>query len=1264
MFLTAVIVKIIGLISYVILALLALKSHTDIKVRRFFFIYLFGMIFWTFTSLMVHFSKNADTALFWYNLLLSGFGLQSILFFPFTRAFLKIEKQKILTYLSYAACLSILVIGLSAPLFKTAYIGKAGYYIVELHTTIYLLSTVVYFFWGYGVYNLIIGLKREKSPLQKNRIKYPLVGAIIVIIGLSSNYTVLQNFPVDFICNLINAIFIGYAVIRYRLLDIRIVLKRSFIYFTAICGLIGIYILSVVLSGKIFNVKPEYISICSGIFALLILVVLFMLFKRKEIQNLFGSLLFKEKFNYQKVLENFSGKATTILDTELLINILVRTVFETVRVNCVYIMLFDKETRKYAIKTKLCLNICEIDDLILKEDDVFIRWLKNNRIPLWKEEMKINPLYKNLLKQSSILFNYKDASLVVPIIHKEGLIGILILGEKISGKIYNDDDMGFLTTISNLTATAIANALSYREVERRLSEQTLLFVLSETFRRPQKLEKIMDSLIKVLVNFLNLDYCAIVSSFGKKKCITSYTKNISEGVKKEIESLCMNTSISKVILKNYNSKNLLDIADNFEDRKDLDDTDRKVLLSSLYLPLMQRDKTLGLIMMSNWLGKEGIEQRIELLHTILAIVSQGMMMHQAISDLVNVESYNENILNSISTMGDMLIVFGFDGKIKRVNSATCNLLGYSETELIGKEIGLIIHEKEKVFDQKMFRKFSKDDSIKNYELTYRAKNGKLIFVLFSGSVMFDSSSKTKEIVGIARDITELKKTEEIVRKSEEKYRTLFEEVQDVVFTCDINGRFIDINPAGAELLGYNSKDELLTIDMANDLFFNSSDYDMFHDKIFQQGYIRDYELNLKKKDGQEVNVIVTANVMHDKYGEITAYRGIMRDVTEQRALQKQLIQAQKMESIGTLAGGVAHDFNNIMCAILGYASIMKMDMKKDNQFFKYLDTIESSASRAAKLTDQLLAFARAGKYDVRIININNIVSDTVNLLKETFDRSIEIEADLYPQLPSIEGDANQIQQIILNICVNARDAMPNGGQLTIATGVKQITRHYVKTHLGAMEGDYVTLSVKDTGAGIDKSIIQRIFDPFFTTKGAGKGTGLGLSVVYGVVKNHGGYVDARSDVNKGTTFEIFLPMCESSKIEEQKREVEVPKGGNELILIVDDEKPICNIGKEILERYGYKTLVAYNGEEAIELYKSNREKIKLTIIDMIMPKLGGLETFLKLKEINSYVKALLSTGYSQTERVQEILNSGVKGFIKKPYNANELLLKVRGVLDL
>jgi two-component system cell cycle sensor histidine kinase/response regulator CckA len=498
--------------------------------------------------------------------------------------------------------------------------------------------------------------------------------------------------------------------------------------------------------------------------------------------------------------------------------------------------------------------------------------------------------------------------------------------------------------------------------------------------------------------------------------------------------------------------------------------------------------------------------------------------------------------------------------------------------------------------------------------------------------------------------------------SERRYRTMFEESQDVIYMADINGNLIDINQAGVEFFGYASRSELLQVNISRDLYENPQDGQKFLAAILISGYVRDFEVNLKTKIGKPLVAMITARVEYNENDRIIGYRGIMRDITERKLLEQRYLQAQKMESIGLLAGGIAHDFNNILGGILGYASWMKTNLKEDELFFKPVDTIEKSAQRAAELTGQLLAFARGGKYDTKAASLNSVITESLKIISGTFDKSIVIETDLDKSLPTVEIDVGQIQQVLINLCVNARDAMPGGGRMTIQSSLAVLGDEDVSNQPDAHPGWFAVLTVSDTGVGMDENVRQRIFEPFFTTKEKGKGTGLGLSMVYGVVKNHGGFVHVYSEVGDGTTFRVYLPLSGKPEVVEHGGDDEMA-GGHESILIIDDEEVIREVAGEILSSYGYSVQLAADGEDGVKIYKKQEPRCDLVILDMIMPRQGGRDTLLKLKKINPAVKVLFSTGYSQNEKVNEILALGVDGFIQKPYQVNNLLSKVREILD-
>jgi len=380
---------------------------------------------------------------------------------------------------------------------------------------------------------------------------------------------------------------------------------------------------------------------------------------------------------------------------------------------------------------------------------------------------------------------------------------------------------------------------------------------------------------------------------------------------------------------------------------------------------------------------------------------------------------------------------------------------------------------------------------------------------------------------------------------------------------------------------------------------------------------------------------------------------------EKESLREQLFHIQKLDAIGTLAGGIAHDFNNMLQGILGYAAYLKMKVPEDDPMYKPLSVIEHSAERAADLTKKLLGFARKGKYITEPLNLNAIVEDVTAIITKTFNKSIRIETVLNP-LCTVEGDKNQIEQVILNLCLNSRDAMPDGGILSIETYNAEISDG-TKPYEYMKNGRYAVLRVKDTGTGMDSETQRRIFEPFFTTKEVGKGTGMGLPMVYGVVKNHQGFITVDSAVGQGSTFTIYLPAAEK-KVETEPEVSKAPERGKGTILVVDDEEMVRNIANDVLNELGYSVLLAAGGKEAVSIYADKKDSINLVIVDMIMPGMGGKETFQKLREINPYVKVIIASGYGQENFPEQILDNGEAGFIQKPYKITEIAEIIKEVL--
>jgi CheY-like chemotaxis protein len=377
-------------------------------------------------------------------------------------------------------------------------------------------------------------------------------------------------------------------------------------------------------------------------------------------------------------------------------------------------------------------------------------------------------------------------------------------------------------------------------------------------------------------------------------------------------------------------------------------------------------------------------------------------------------------------------------------------------------------------------------------------------------------------------------------------------------------------------------------------------------------------------------------------------------------MEAQLFQAQKMEAIGTLAGGIAHDFNNLLMVVQGNVSLMLLDVPPSHPHHEMLKMIEKKVQSGSRLTGQLLGYASKGRYEIKPISLNQLLEETSEAFGRT-RKNLTIHRDLAPNLFPVEADHGQIEQVLMNLLVNAADAMPFGGDLFLITA--NINHRDIRGKVYQPKpGNYVLLTVTDTGVGMDAKTLQRIFDPFFTTKEFGKGTGLGLALVYGIIKGHGGYIDVESDQGKGTTFKIYLPGSEKA-VEKTGRTTDSILKGTETILIIDDEDLVLEVGRKFLKFMGYNVLTARDGEAALEMYQAQQEKIDLVLLDLVMPRMEGGEVLNRLKQITPGVKILISSGYGVNGEVSKILEQGAQGFIQKPFDMKELSQIVRSILN-
>jgi PAS domain S-box-containing protein len=539
------------------------------------------------------------------------------------------------------------------------------------------------------------------------------------------------------------------------------------------------------------------------------------------------------------------------------------------------------------------------------------------------------------------------------------------------------------------------------------------------------------------------------------------------------------------------------------------------------------------------------------------------------------------------------------------------------------------------------------------------KNG----VMFDAEVSLNRLESGPEFMmqALVRDITERVRAEEALRESEERFRTLFENQGEGTGIVDQQECFILCNPAAEAILGVPPGG---LVGRSLREFVTTEQWALVQSQTSQrkEGKKSTYEMEVLRPDGKRRSLTVTATPRFQNGSYVGAF-GIFRDITEQKELQLELMQSQKIQSLGTLAGGIAHDFNNILGIILGYASKMEKGKPESPELNEGLGAIKHAVGRGAALVQQILTFARRTDVASKPMSVPDLVRELVSMLQRTFPNVISLRVLIEEDVPIINADQTQIHQALLNLCVNARDAMPGGGDIVIS--VATVPRSELETKFPGAENDrFIRVSVTDSGIGMDKETLARAFDPFFTTKEKGKGTGLGLSVVYGIVQNHHGFVDVESAVDQGSTFSLFLPgSTHAGILEGAGGRHEAIRRGSETILVVEDEQLLQDLMCSRLEAAGYRVLVANDGQRAVELYSDHKKEIALVFSDMGLPKMGGYDEFKKLKEINPDVRVILAGGFLEPELRAEMLKQGARAFVQKPYDPEDILVILREVLD-
>lgn len=631
--------------------------------------------------------------------------------------------------------------------------------------------------------------------------------------------------------------------------------------------------------------------------------------------------------------------------------------------------------------------------------------------------------------------------------------------------------------------------------------------------------------------------------------------------------------------------------------------------------------------------------------------------------LIESEGRKDAILKSAL---DCVVTLDHNGKILEFNPAAVQTFGYALEDAVGKSMSeLIIPPRLRAAHRMGFARYLATgcSSIlgKRIEVTAMCADGTEIPVELS--IITTGELPRPTFTAFIRDLTGRQKAEDELRESEERYRDLVENAHDIIYEHDLNGNYTSANQAAERITGY-SPQEAIELNFAKIIApeYLEKAQRMFKRKLDGEKTTA-YELEIIAKDGHHVAIEVnTSVVFHD--GVPVGVQGIARDVTERTQLEAQLRQSQKLEAVGQLAGGVAHDFNNLLTVIGGYSDLILRRLPEDSPLLASAAEIKKAGDRAATLTRQLLAFSRKQILQPKVLDLNNVVADLQKMLGRLIGEDIDLLTIPAPDLGQVKADPGQIEQVVINLIVNARDAMPAGGKLTVQTANVVLDEEYSRNHVPCVAGKFVMLAVSDTGCGMDTETLSRIFEPFFTTKAAGKGTGLGLSTAYGIVQQSGGNIWAYSEPGIGTTFKVYLPrvdeVAETNSAGNGKR---LMPRGSETILLVEDEAQVRQIASEILIALGYKVLTAEHGERAFALAKQYQGRIDLTITDVVMPQLSGRELVERLTPLRPGMKVLYMSGYTDDAIVRHGLLDERLEFLQKPFASDAFAQKVRKLLD-
>ena len=1295
------------------------------RANLVFTLYLVTMALWQVAYFMVSISPTPERALFWYRVVAVVVSGQFIVYFIFTKALLHLQGMDLMVRAGPLVWALTVVLGVVSkePAIYAAIHRDAGtgLFVPTFGPLMPLLAAPNYFYLGYAVFNLIRAYHETHSDLQRSRIQYLLIGIGVVVLGLAVNFVPrLQPYPIDVAANLINALIITYAILRFQLLDIKLVIRKGLLYFvpTAILGAAYFFIIFLLLPvSRNMNAQQALITL-----GLAVIVGMLVQPLRDRMQAWIDRLFFRDKYDSSLMLQGLSRTAASVLDLSRLTNMILDAVVATMHVEKAAFLIKREDGGELRLMAQRGLDPGA--DVEWSKDHPVVEWLSHHDRILDRHDVEVMPQFMALWGQERADLERIGAELLIPLKAKDVLVGVFAVGRKLSDQAYSQDDRLTLTTLANQTAVAIENARLYEETQRRLRESEMLnrvrASIISTLELGKTLQVIMDSAVQAVPHAQS----GLLHLFDEAH--NTLAVKASQGVGAEAidaASLQAGDGYADWVFRH---KRPLIVGDTHSDRRSrmIASLEAQQTGSAVSVPLVVKGKAIGTITVQNvdsvGAFNNGDLQLLSAFGIQAAIAIENASLYEAVQHELDQRKRAELALQDLNATleervrqrtSDLQVLYELSQKISYAldpNELVRILLGdlsraipYDASATVlqmgdrcecliqpARPFGGLVRDDVQTRMLEAFCRTSghvassaqtvrwqeaeplspqaapleRVGSFLEAPLTIGKDQEVLgLVALISGREAAFSPDHARLLRTLANQASvAIQRLRALLAAEQERQEDLVERLPEGVLLLDTDRRIVLANPVGhgyLALLTDEGVGHVLTHLGARSLqeLLSPPTEGKVHEVVPMESPQQVFELISKTMDTGPLSggwVVVLRDVTERKRAE-----------EERSRLESQLRQAQKMEAVGLLAGGVAHEFNNLLTVIQGNAELALLN-SQSTPVKKELSIVQSTAQKAARLTRQLLAFSRRQVLQPGEVDLNKLIHGLAEMLERLIGENIELQLDLVSGLGMVPADAGAVEQALMNLAVNARDAMPEGGKMRFETAFAHIDGTFCATHREAKPGDYVRVSVVDTGIGMDAATQQHIFEPFFTTKEVGKGTGLGLAMVYGVVTQHGGWIDVQSRVGEGTRFDVYLPVQEASaQTREGSPSLAGVPSGNETVLLAEDEPDVRDFAKRVLTGLGYTVLIAEDGEDAARVFAANQERVGMVILDVVMPKASGRKAYEEIAKMRAGIPHLYISGYNEIMGDPAVGTDTASQVLQKPFTVEELAFRVRRVLD-